>query len=453
MMSSKTTSSMGGSTNRSECQTPSQPTTKPPTKPQTEQQQPRQSAPTQKPKSSSKPQWFGSAVTHATNASASIPYNPFPPDLRQVLKPHWDKASSRRQQALAAIRTATDKKDNTTNDGNEESSFDYIMNRFLESPLARRGQFGFDPSQYPLREAFLSSCGLVDDRIVYLSQLHNIQQPSKLEMLRHLTQNFERLQAVYDEFVREVCCPKLAALYSWNDSDDGVSDNAFTSKEKNTEKHSNQDDEWTTKNEQQQMEIYYQCFPCIRIVLPGDFSIGPHADVAYGHHPMSTNFYVLLTDLAALESSAALFLESQPGLEDWHPILGCYDRDGGDDIDNSPVISGDDRNTTLHNNAITHFAGAVCAHWTTENNTDMTRVSLDFRLLPGPLYHALKDGGDEKGGQLDVYRKTDGYYNRCVLSEEGEWERVGPMMVPDARVGFPWTVANWEKLFAKKTND
>jgi len=54
---------------------------------------------------------------------------------------------------------------------------------------------------------------------------------------------------------------------------------------------------------------------------------------------------------------------------------------------------------------------------------------------------------------LDVYRKIDGYYNRCVLSVEGEWERVGPMMVPDARVGFPWTVANWEKLFAKKTND
>lgn len=27
--------------------------------------------------------------------------------------------------------------------------------------------------------------------------------------------------------------------------------------------------------------IYYQVFPCLRIVQPGDFSIGPHADVAW----------------------------------------------------------------------------------------------------------------------------------------------------------------------------
>ena len=26
--------------------------------------------------------------------------------------------------------------------------------------------------------------------------------------------------------------------------------------------------------------IYYQAFPCLRIVQPGEFSIGPHADVA-----------------------------------------------------------------------------------------------------------------------------------------------------------------------------
>jgi len=29
--------------------------------------------------------------------------------------------------------------------------------------------------------------------------------------------------------------------------------------------------------------IYYQAFPCLRIVQPGEFSIGPHADVALWH--------------------------------------------------------------------------------------------------------------------------------------------------------------------------
>jgi len=28
--------------------------------------------------------------------------------------------------------------------------------------------------------------------------------------------------------------------------------------------------------------LYIQSFPCIRIVRPGEFSIGPHADIAYG---------------------------------------------------------------------------------------------------------------------------------------------------------------------------
>jgi hypothetical protein len=152
--------------------------------------------------------------------------------------------------------------------------------------------------------------------------------------------------------------------------------------------------------------------------------------VAYGHHPFSTNFYVLLTNLNEHESSAALFLESAPGAEDWHPILGSY----GD--------------------TVKHFAGAMCAHWTTENNnTDMTRVSLDFRLIPGSLFHTLADGGEEQGGQIDVYRQTEGYYNQCRLVQVASgmrWERTGSLFRPDARIGFPWTVTNWEKALAKK---
>jgi hypothetical protein len=38
----------------------------------------------------------------------------------------------------------------------------------------------------------------------------------------------------------------------------------------------------------------------------------------------------------------------------------------------------------------------------------------------GPLYSALKCGGAEQGGQLDVYRQKEGYYSRCLrVGESG----------------------------------
>ena len=50
---------------------------------------------------------------------------------------------------------------------------------------------------------------------------------------------------------------------------------------------------------------------------PGDFSIGPHADLQYGHTPVTVNFYAPLTTIGG---SNALFLESEVGAENWRPI-------------------------------------------------------------------------------------------------------------------------------------
>eukprot|EP00041_Stephanoeca_diplocostata_P027489 m.756519 g.756519 ORF g.756519 m.756519 type:complete len:183 (-) comp23184_c0_seq10:2501-3049(-) len=111
---------------------------------------------------------------------------------------------------------------------------------------------------------------------------------------------------------------------------------------------------------------------------------------------------------------------------DWHAVTGDYGA------------------------VVKHFAGASCVHWTTENTTNLTRVSLDFRLIAGPMFHAFKCGGAHKGGQLDVYRQPPGgYYSRCELTDGG-WTRVGDLAEPDARIGFPWTVKNWEKYLRKK---
>ena len=342
------------------------------------------------PRRLSKPQWFGSAVTVATEASAAIPLEPFPVLLLTAMEPHIDKARKSRQQALDAIKKAT-----------RAPVYKKIMNRYLNTPLSKEGRLSFDPQKYPLREALLETCGLPPT--TNLARLHTGGDgvPSKVHLLKHLTERPQKLQTVYDEFVRQVCCPRVSELW-----DDGG-------------------------QEEENSIYYYQCFPCLRMVQPGDFSIGPHADVVYGHHPLSTNFYVLLTDLAPPQSSAALFLESTPGAEDWHPILGNYGGEKG--------------------GGVTHFPGGRCMHWTAENNTSMTRVSLDFRIIPGSLYNAMVDGGGEEDGKIDVFRKTEGYYSQCRRKgSKGQWERIGPLLAPDTRVGFPWTVSNWEKLMEQK---
>ncbi|KAJ1462145.1 hypothetical protein M885DRAFT_409777, partial [Pelagophyceae sp. CCMP2097] len=99
----------------------------------------------------------------------------------------------------------------------------------------------------------------------------------------------------------------------------------------------------------------YQRFPCVRVQLPGELTIGPHVDAAYGHAAATMNISALLTKA---RGTNALVYESAPGVEDWRPFEG---RPG---------------------NALC-FEGGSAAHFTTENTTLDTRVSLDVRLVSG----------------------------------------------------------------------
>lgn len=319
-----------------------------------------------------KPQWFGAALAAATQNASEIPTDPFPLSLRQAVEPHIRKATRRRDEALEAIRQATG-----------TAKFDKVMSTFKDSGLSREGAFSFDTELHPLRSAFLQSTGLPFG--TDLSRLHE-HSGAKDAALFSLTRDFSSFQVVFDSFVRNVCAPHMASLWGCD-------------------------------------EIFYQAFPCVRIVQPDEFSIGPHADVAYGHHPCSINYYIPLTPIGG---ASALFMERRSGSEDWHPIKGDY-------------------------GLVKHFAGAICTHWTTENKTSLTRASLDFRLIAGPLFRALACGGAQPGGQKDVYREKDGYYSSCRRVNDGDsslWRREGELLKPDARVGFPWTVKKWDKILS-----
>lgn len=152
--------------------------------------------------------------------------------------------------------------------------------------------------------------------------------------------------------------------------------------------------------------FYYQCFPCVRIVRPGEFSIGIHADCIYGHHPGNINFYLPLTDIKGTNS---LVLESFPGEENWHALELSYGE-------------------------ICRFHGAVCNHFTPENTTQCSRVSFDFRVLPGNVYEASHD----------QYVSEPGYYVKSIKDRKsGLWLRenheAGLYSVVDWRCGFPFT--------------
>ena len=191
-------------------------------------------------------------------------------------------------------------------------------------------------------------------------------------------------------------------------------------------------------------KIHFQSFPCIRVVRPGEFSIGPHCDASYGFSQGNVNFYVPLTKIFGTNS---LILESNPGLEDWHTI-------------------------ELEYGNLKRFYGSQCSHFTAENTTGQTRISLDFRVILDEHWH--KDH--------DHFCSTPGYYSSCeyILKTEntekadlyntisympevgehstkfgtslpGRWVLSEDILEPDWRVGFPFEKINVVKHTDKPT--
>ena len=100
--------------------------------------------------------------------------------------------------------------------------------------------------------------------------------------------------------------------------------------------------------------VVYQKVPTLRIGVPQDKPLGKrHCDAEYGHQPAEVNFWIPLT---ACAGSNTLWTESRPGEGDFAPLEGGL----GDGF---------------------RFDGNQCVHYTVPNETDTTRVSLDFRVV------------------------------------------------------------------------
>lgn len=187
--------------------------------------------------------------------------------------------------------------------------------------------------------------------------------------------------------------------------------------------------------------------------------------MAYGHSMGNINFHIPLTPTFGTN---CLFTESHPGREDWHPLK------------------------TKSVGLGFAFDGARCLHFTLENTTPRTRVSLDFRIaiyrdrstssVPVGLGSALLNSsqklfdssnalmtskeqkeGKEDEEECDVhdslcnqillkdnYTTFPGYYDEAYVDVGAKSSGLDGMqqtavqkkdkllMVPDKRVGFPF---------------
>ena len=102
-------------------------------------------------------------------------------------------------------------------------------------------------------------------------------------------------------------------------------------------------------------EALVQQFPSIRFHLPNNIAIAKkHTDNSLGHPIGEINFTYSFTDMY---DSNTLLVEKMPRLEEYEKIV-------------------------MKSNNICSFNGNLCNHYNILNETNNTRISMDFRVLP-----------------------------------------------------------------------
>ena len=304
--------------------------------------------------------WLSNRMYAASFGARSIDFDD--PCMRKAIEPYV--AQMRQQRADALSRSAISVK---------------AVQETLTPQLMEEAILQYDTSRYPLREKFVEALFGSERESMNLEQLHREgrqadlgRRKDRLEkqaLLAPMTIKSRRavFQDTYIELVLDFILPSLEAHLPSETS------------------------------------YHFQLLPCIRVVRPGEFSIGVHADVCYGFNPANINFYVALTSIGGTNSIVIEHFQQ----EDWHVA-------------------------TLKVGDIYRFPGAICGHFTMENTTPTTRVSLDFRVIAGTLFN-----------DSDHYSSSPGYYAKAEKEKEGvgKWVCTGPLPLPDpdARNGFPFT--------------
>jgi hypothetical protein len=321
---------------------------------------------------------FGQQVRLHTEGRPETPV--FDGELRKSIEPHLRLARLQREKARICTHH------------NVAASIASSM-RVPYTALRNEQPFLFDEHTHPLHDILAQTLNVPD-----LCRVHEYSQET---MLRPLLDRSARhaFHAAYDSFVTSFCIPLLHSLVITKNIMHGGTAAA------------------------DKITYRYQAFPSVEIVTPGSTSAGPICSSITGHSIGCLSFHIPLTPSFGTN---ALYVESHPGREDWHPLqckavgLGYV------------------------------FDGTRCMHFPLDNTTSTSRVSLDFNVL---IYRDGKFMGDCAGlcpAELVEDRLSAegaGYYDEVVIDLSRAVLPGAQMVVkrhgnrlldPDHRVGAPF---------------
>lgn len=320
---------------------------------------------------------FGMDLRRETGGSPDVPV--FDSLIRRTMEPHLRKARLMREK----VRNRTNLEVHAAIAGSV--GVPYVR-------LRQERPFLYDIHTHPLHEVLAETLGVRD-----LSKLHELVGLGEA-MAPLLTRTGRRpFQEAYDAFVTSFCIPLLHSM--------AMSQNLF-------------------HGASSRISYRYQAFPKIRILKPGDASDGPHCGTSNGHSIGFLHFHVPLT---AAMGTNALYAESHPGKEDWHPLI------------------------TKSVGLGFLFDGARCLHFNMENTTSDTSVALEFTVA---IYGDRTEDEYVDGESLctrsileDHFSLSGhGFYDEAVIDlspQSPSWQVVakkhgGDLLDPDYRVGFPF---------------
>mmetsp|Transcript_28652 Transcript_28652/g.44279 ORF Transcript_28652/g.44279 Transcript_28652/m.44279 type:complete len:619 (+) Transcript_28652:61-1917(+) len=216
----------------------------------------------------------------------------------------------------------------------EASSFHIGSSYGVPYPdLRNEIRFLYDLETFPLDKVLAKTLGVTDLSKLHLERPRNEDKGEMMSPLRNRGSR-RRFHQMFDSFVVSHVIPLLHSQ--------ALSKGIFY-----TNRHQ------LHRGKPQTIVYRYQAFPSINIVRPGECSTDPHCDMTQGHSIGNISFHIPLT---ATYATNAVYVESRPGREDWHPLSTS-----------APGLG-------------FQFDGARCLHFNLKNETDITRVSLNFRV-------------------------------------------------------------------------
>lgn len=321
---------------------------------------------------------FGMDLRRETEGSPDVPN--FNSLLRRAMESHLRKARLSRERA----RNRTSLEVHAAIAGSV--GVPYVR-------LRQERPFLYDVHTHPMHEVLADTLGVQD-----LSKLH--EEGDLQEVMAPLLSRTGRrpFQQAYDSFVTSFCIPLLHSM--------AMSQNLF-------------------HGSGSRITYRYQAFPKIRIMRPGDASEGPHCGTSDGH---SIGYLHVHVPLTATMGTNALYTESHPGKENWHPL------------------------TTKSVGLGFLFDGARCLHFNMENTTNETSVALEFVVA---IYDDRMEDDYVDGESLctrsilgDHFSNSgQGFYDEAVISlshRSPSWQIAAKkhgahcLLDPDSRVGFPF---------------